>query len=68
MDLRMVELKWLASQDHPVWGGHLARGEPLSDQQMQQWLNDGIIEVVANQTKAGYRITEKGRALVRRSR
>lgn len=55
-----MELKWLSNQHRPVWGGHIERGDPISDQQMLQWLADGIIEAV-KQPNVGYVITNKGR-------
>jgi hypothetical protein len=63
MDTRELELRWLARQPYPVWGGHLERGEPITSPQMQAWVTDGIIEAV-DQPVRGYRITDKGRALI----
>lgn len=63
MGTRIQELKWLAKQHEPVWGGHLARGEPISDSTMQAWVADGIIEAV-KRPRIGYVLTEKGRKLI----
>lgn len=62
-DTRKTELEWLARQNLPVWGGHLERGEPISDPQMRVWVADGVIQSVAKPC-LGYVITEKGRALI----
>ncbi len=60
---RRLELQWLARQSTPMWGGHLERGQPISDPQMRAWVEDGVIERV-DHPRLGYVITEKGRALI----
>lgn len=57
------ELVWLSRQWLPMWGGHLTRGEPISDPQMRQWVQDGLIAAV-EKPRPGYVITDKGRALL----
>jgi hypothetical protein len=57
MDRR--HLGWLAKQHAPMWGGHLKRGEPISDPDMGRWIETGLIEAVDTE---GYRITDAGRA------
>ncbi|WP_024337961.1 hypothetical protein [Bradyrhizobium japonicum] len=52
-----VELRYLGRSRKPLWGGHLERGEPLSDQTMQRWLSLGLIQQVG---KEGYVLTPKG--------
>lgn len=66
-DLRKAELEWLAKQPYPMWGGHLDRGEPVTDMQMRHWIEDGIIVAVDEPCK-GYVITEKGRLALRESK
>ena len=53
------QLEWLGKQHNPVWGGHLQRSEPISDPDMQRWLQNGWIEVTP--CKTGYRLTPQGR-------
>lgn len=60
MDLRRAELQWLGRQTLPMWGGHLERGEPVSDPQMRAWIADGLIEAVES-PRCGYILTAKGR-------
>lgn len=62
-DLRRAELEWLGRQRLPMWGGHLERGEPVSDPNMRAWIDDGIIEAV-EQPRPGYVLTDKGRQLI----
>lgn len=52
-----VELRYLQRQRSPIWGGHLQRGQRLSDPQMQRWLDAGLIERVGNE---GYVLSAKG--------
>lgn len=52
-------LQWLAKQQWPMWGGHLKRGEPLSDNSIKAFLVNGLIA----QREGGYVITDKGREL-----
>ena len=59
-DIRKAELNWLGRQRLPMWGGHLERGEPVSDPQMRHWIADGMIEAVT-EPRPGYVITDKGR-------
>lgn len=56
--LERLQLEWLGKQAHPVWGGHLARGEPISDPDMRRWLDNGWIEVTPG--REGYRLAMKG--------
>ena len=58
-----LELEWLERQPHPVWAGHLKRGEPAS-RNLQAMIDGGLIEAVSKPC-IGYVITEKGRAYVR---
>lgn len=51
------ELRWLASQHRPVWGGHLERGQSLDDSDLKDWLSLGLVE----QSGMGYIITKAGR-------
>lgn len=53
------ELRWLARQKYPVWGGHLTRREPLNDNKMKTWLDLGWIAV--SDDERGYVITAAGR-------
>lgn len=57
----LLSLRYLARSRQPLWGGHLKRGEPVSDPDMRRWIDEGIIEVVGTD---GYVITDKGRALI----
>ncbi len=59
----ILHLQWLGNQSSPMWGGHLERGEPISDPEMRGWLDRGLIEAVDHPSK-GYILTEKGRAYV----
>lgn len=58
MNLERMQLEYLSRQPRPVWGGHLKRGERITDPDMQRWVDDGWIEAVGTE---GYRITDKGR-------
>lgn len=60
MDLRKAELQWLARQQLPMWGGHLERREPVSNANMRQYIDDGLIKAVSR-PRLGYIITDKGR-------
>lgn len=53
------QLRYLARSPKPLWGGHLKRGEPITDSDMQRWLDLGLIEAVG---KEGYRATPLCRA------
>lgn len=59
--LDLLSLSYLAQSDNLLWGGHLQRGEPISDPDMRRWVDDGIIEAVGTE---GYRITEAGRRML----
>ena len=63
MGLRIAELRYLERQKLPVWGGHLERGEPVSDPTMRQYIEDGLIKAVETPCK-GYVLTDKGRAFL----
>lgn len=41
-----AELRYLARSQTPLWGGHLERGEPITDVQMQRWVDLGLIKAV----------------------
>lgn len=41
----------------PAWGGHLRRGEPITDPDMQRWVDAGLIEPRGTD---GYVLTEAG--------
>ena len=66
--VRIAELRWLASQKEPVWGGPIERGmdrNPSCD----GLVNAGLIKKVAVPDQFGlilhgYVITDKGRALI----
>lgn len=53
----VLHLRWLAQQGKPMWGGHIERGEPLTDPDIKSWLEAGLIKRVED---FGYMITEKG--------
>lgn len=56
----VLHLRWLNNQHGmPRFGGHIERGEPLTDPNLLAWLRDGLIEL--DPTKRGYVITDKGR-------
>lgn len=63
-EIEQLSLAYLAKSAKPLWGGHLERGEPISDPDMQRWLNLGFIKQIANE---GYVITRAGRHSVERS-
>lgn len=58
MNLERLQLEYLAKAARPIWGGHLKRGEPITDPDMQRWLDGGWIKTVGTE---GYRITDRGR-------
>ena len=64
MPSERMELEWLGRQTKPVWGGHLERGEPITDANMQRWLDQGIIKAVETPSK-GYVLTDIGRTYLR---
>ena len=69
-DTERLELAWLARQQRPMWGGHIERDEPLPyDSPLRRYLDLGLIErhqvMRQRQTIKGYRITNKGRALIK---
>lgn len=57
------ELRYLVRSLKPLWGGHLERGEPISDPQMRSWIERGLIVAVEEYGVKGYRITPAGRSL-----
>lgn len=57
----LLSLRYLALSGRPLWGGHLQRGEPVSDPDMRRWIEDGWIKAVGTE---GYVITEAGRQMV----
>lgn len=52
-----LHLGYLAKAGRPLWGGHLERGEPISDPDMKRWLELGLIQPVDN---SGYVLTADG--------
>lgn len=52
------QLQYLAKSSRPLWGGHLQRGERITDPDMERWLECGWIQVVGDK---GYEITDLGR-------
>jgi len=57
-DIDRRELKWLAQQTDPVWGGHLDRGEPVQvGSPLEFYLSSGLIKCVRG---VGYVITTRG--------
>lgn len=62
-------LIWLSQQSEPVWGGHLERGEPIDgpriDLRFSEWVRNRLVEEWPNHHKRGYRITEKGRVILK---
>ena len=53
-----LQLGWLARRAKPMWGGHLKRGEPISDPDMRRWVETGLIKAIGTE---GYVLTEAGR-------
>ena len=62
---KVDELRWLAKQTAPVWGGHIERREPITDPQLKRWVKHGIVTQVMGM-RSGYRITPKGLVLLER--
>ena len=61
-----LHLRHLRDADEPLWGGHLQRGEPITDPDMQRWLDAGLIEVVGEGTGyVGYATTDKAKELLK---
>ena len=54
------ELEWLGRQRLPMWGGHLERGEPVSDPMMQHWIAEGLIEAVEKPCQGYVRLRRAG--------
>lgn len=52
-----MELNYLRKSPRPLWGGHLERGQPISDPMMKRWVDLGWIIPVA---KRGYILSPKG--------
>ena len=61
--MKFPELEWLSKQKIPMWGGHLERGEQITDRQMQEWVDCGIIMAVTKPC-LGYVLTDRGRAAI----
>jgi hypothetical protein len=60
-EMRYIDiLRWLSRQTQPVWGGHLARGDPPGT--LMPLLNLGLIALTSAQD--GYRISRKGLSYV----
>jgi hypothetical protein len=60
IDIDQLQLEWLAKQTESMWGGHIERGEPVSDPTMRRWIADGIIAEVSY-PRPGYVLTTKGK-------
>jgi hypothetical protein len=56
-DQEKREQRYVQSAPRPVWGGHLERGEPVTDPTMKRWIDLGLIEAVGTK---GYILTSKG--------
>lgn len=54
-----LHLSYLQNATQPLWGGHLKRKEPITDPDMQRWIDAGWIVAVGEK---GYIATEKCRA------
>ena len=54
-------LRYLGKANRPLWGGHLKRGEVLSDPDMPRWIEQGFIEAVGTE---GYVLTDAGRQAI----
>lgn len=52
-----LHLGYLEKARQPLWGGHLERGQPITDPDMPRWLSHGWIERVDRQ---GYILTAAG--------
>ncbi len=55
-----LQLEYLRRSTEPLWGGHLQRGEPVTDGDMMRWIDNGWIEVAPD--RSGYVLTELGRS------
>lgn len=64
MNLERLHLEYLAKSHRPLWGGHLKRGERITDPDMQRWLDSGWIEAIGAD---GYCITNKGREFLQQT-
>lgn len=51
--------QWIDYVGHPAFGGHIERGEPLTDQDVKSWLEAGFIKLA--DPPVGYVLTDKGR-------
>lgn len=56
--LEVMQLRYLERAGYPLWGGHLKRGEPVSDPTMRRWIETGLIE---SRGTDGYMLTEAGK-------
>ena len=61
----IMELSYLERSYRPLYGGHLQRGQPISDPQLARWVETGLIKAVGTE---GYRITDLGRAALEQSK
>ena len=59
-----AQLEWLSIQNEPRWGGHLERGEPMTDDDLHRWIDNGWVEVWPNHHRRGYRLTDLGRSVL----
>lgn len=59
-DREILELKYLARQNKPIWGGVIKRG--ADDPKLRNWEESGLIRRVLR-PEPGFLITEKGKAL-----
>jgi hypothetical protein len=51
-----LHLGYLAKSNTPLWGAHIQRGDPITDPDMQRWIDTGLIERAGDD---GYVATEK---------
>lgn len=60
-DKDRLHLRYIAASGCPVWGGHIDRGEPITDHpEMARWLANGWMERGDTTWLKGYRITAVG--------
>ena len=62
MPSERMQLEYLGRSYKPLWGGHLGRGEPLTDGDMKRWLDNGWIAIADDRT--GYVLTDLGRSIM----
>jgi hypothetical protein len=62
VSIERLVLDDLCRSPKPLWGGHLERGDPITDRDMQRWLDNGWIAV--SEDRSGYVLTDLGRRVV----